>query len=84
MDYILTAESLSKNYRRFQALDNFSIHVPKGGILFCRCHSSHYSSRDPSLPKKGPEVREKLCFHSLQNQPPIQVCPSGSLLRGIK
>ena len=32
MDYILTAESLSKNYRRFQALDNFSIHVPKGGI----------------------------------------------------
>ena len=32
MDYILTAKSLSKNYRRFQALNNFSIHVPKGGI----------------------------------------------------
>ena len=32
MDYILTAESLCKRYRRFQALDDFSIHVPKGAI----------------------------------------------------
>lgn len=32
MDYILTAESLSKHYRHFKALDGFSIHVPKGAI----------------------------------------------------
>lgn len=32
MDYILTADSLCKRYRRFQALDDFSIHVPKGAI----------------------------------------------------
>ena len=30
MDYILTAESLSKHYGHFKALDGFSIHVPKG------------------------------------------------------
>ena len=32
MEYILTADSLCKHYRRFKALDNFSIHVPKGAI----------------------------------------------------
>lgn len=32
MDYILTAEMLSKHYGRFKALDGFSIHVPKGSI----------------------------------------------------
>ncbi len=32
MDYILTADSLSKHYRHFKALDGFSIHVPKGSI----------------------------------------------------
>ena len=32
MDYILTAESLGKQYRHFKALDSFSIHVPKGSI----------------------------------------------------
>lgn len=32
MDYILTADSLSKHYRHFKALDGFSIHVPKGAI----------------------------------------------------
>ena len=32
MEYILTAESLSKQYRHFKALDSFSIHVPKGSI----------------------------------------------------
>lgn len=32
MDYILTAESLSKHYRHSKALDGFSIHVPKGAI----------------------------------------------------
>ncbi len=32
MEYILTAESLSKHYRHFKALDHFSIHVPKGAI----------------------------------------------------
>ena len=32
MEYILTAESLGKQYRHFQALDSFSIHVPKGSI----------------------------------------------------
>lgn len=32
MEYILTAESLSKQYGHFKALDGFSIHVPKGAI----------------------------------------------------
>ena len=32
MDYILTADSLCKHYRHFKALDDFSIHVPKGAI----------------------------------------------------
>ena len=32
MEYILTAESLGKQYRHFKALDGFSIHVPKGSI----------------------------------------------------
>ena len=32
MDYILTAESLSKHYGHFKALDGFSIHVPKGAV----------------------------------------------------
>lgn len=32
MEYILTAESLGKQYRHFKALDSFFIHVPKGSI----------------------------------------------------
>lgn len=32
MDYILTADALCKRYRHFQALNDFSIHVPKGAI----------------------------------------------------
>ena len=32
MEYILTADSLCKHYRHFRALNNFSIHVPKGSI----------------------------------------------------
>ncbi len=32
MDYILTAESLSKHYGKFKALDNVSMHIPKGAI----------------------------------------------------
>ena len=32
MEYILTAESLSKQYGDFKALDGFSIHVPKGSV----------------------------------------------------
>lgn len=32
MDYILTAKGLSKHYKRFKALDNFDMHVPKGAI----------------------------------------------------
>ena len=32
MEYILTAESLGKQYRHFKALDSLSIHVPKGSI----------------------------------------------------
>lgn len=32
MSDVLTAQGLSKRYGRFQALDNFSIHVPKGAI----------------------------------------------------
>lgn len=33
MEYILTADSLCKHYRHFRALNDFSIHVPKGSIL---------------------------------------------------
>lgn len=32
MDHILTARSLGKRYKNFKALDDFSIHVPKGAI----------------------------------------------------
>ena len=32
MEYILTADSLCKYYRHFKALNEFSIHVPKGSI----------------------------------------------------
>lgn len=32
MEYVLTANSLCKNYRHFKALDNFFMHVPKGAI----------------------------------------------------
>lgn len=32
MEYVLTANSLSKHYRHFKALDNFTMHVPKGSI----------------------------------------------------
>ena len=32
MEYILTADSLSKHYHHFKALNDFSIHVPKGSI----------------------------------------------------
>ncbi len=32
MEYVLTANALSKRYRRFQALDGLSIRVPKGSI----------------------------------------------------
>lgn len=32
MDYILKAESLTKIYGRHKALDNFSLHIPKGAI----------------------------------------------------
>jgi len=32
MEYVLTAEGLSKRYGRFQALDGLSMHVPKGAI----------------------------------------------------
>lgn len=32
MDCILTAENLGKQYRHFKALDDFSMHVPKGSI----------------------------------------------------
>ena len=32
MEYILTADSLSKHYRHFKALSDLSIHVPKGAI----------------------------------------------------
>ena len=32
MEYVLTTQNLSKSYRKFQALDNFSMHVPKGAI----------------------------------------------------
>lgn len=32
MDYILTTNSISKHYRHFKALNDLSIHVPKGAI----------------------------------------------------
>lgn len=32
MEYVLTSDSLTKKYRHFKALDNLSIHVPKGSI----------------------------------------------------
>ena len=32
MEYVLTTSALSKKYRRFEALKDFSIHVPKGAI----------------------------------------------------
>ena len=32
MEYVLTTQNLSKSYRKFQALDNFTMHVPKGAI----------------------------------------------------
>ena len=32
MEYVLTAQGLSKHYRHFKALDDFSLHVPKGAI----------------------------------------------------
>ena len=32
MEHVLTAEGLSKHYRRFKALDNFSMHLPRGAI----------------------------------------------------
>lgn len=32
MDYVLTAEGLNKKYGHFQALNEFSMHVPKGSI----------------------------------------------------
>ena len=32
MDYVLTTQNLSKSYSKFQALDHFTMHVPKGAI----------------------------------------------------
>lgn len=32
MEHVLTVEGLSKYYRRFKALDNFSMHLPRGAI----------------------------------------------------
>ena len=32
MEYVLTTENLSKSYGRFQALDQLSLHVPKGYV----------------------------------------------------
>ena len=32
MEYVLTTSALSKKYRRFEALKDFSIHIPKGAI----------------------------------------------------
>ncbi len=32
MEYVLTAQSLSKQYRNFKALDSFSMKIPKGSI----------------------------------------------------
>lgn len=32
MEYVLTVDSVTKNYKHFKALDGFSMHVPKGSI----------------------------------------------------
>ena len=32
MEYVLTANALTKQYGHFKALDNFTMHVPKGAI----------------------------------------------------
>lgn len=32
MDYVLCAEALGKRYKNFQALNNLSLHIPKGAI----------------------------------------------------
>ena len=32
MEYVLTADSLTKKYRHFKALDHLSLHIPKGAI----------------------------------------------------
>ena len=32
MEYVLTTQSLSKHYKSFKALDNLTMHVPKGAI----------------------------------------------------
>ncbi|MBR7162315.1 MAG: ATP-binding cassette domain-containing protein [Clostridia bacterium] len=32
MEYVLTTSALSKKYRRFEALKDFNIHIPKGAI----------------------------------------------------
>ena len=32
MEYVLVTQGLSKRYKDFKALDNFSMHVPKGAI----------------------------------------------------
>lgn len=32
MDYVLTSRELCKNYKSFQALNDFSVHIPKGSI----------------------------------------------------
>ena len=32
MEYVLTADSLTKRYRHFKALDHLSLHIPKGAI----------------------------------------------------
>ena len=32
MEYVLSADGLSKSYRDFKALNGLSIHVPKGSI----------------------------------------------------
>ena len=32
MEYVLTAENLTKEYKGFRALDALSLHVPKGAI----------------------------------------------------
>lgn len=32
MDYVLTANGLNKNYGKFKAIDELSMHIPKGAI----------------------------------------------------
>ena len=32
MEYVLTTQGLSKHYKDFKALDDLSMHVPKGAI----------------------------------------------------